>query len=83
MRVHFPFGLLLASLVFDALSHLSPGMALPTVAYWMLAAGIVGGLSAAALGGPCRAAARGRPVDGRRRLPRSGLVDRVKAGAGR
>jgi uncharacterized membrane protein len=50
MLVHFPVGLLLASVVFDALSHLSTGMALPTVAYWMLAAGIVGGLAAAPFG---------------------------------
>jgi uncharacterized membrane protein len=81
MPVAFPVGLLLAPVVCDGLSHLSTGRALPTVAYWMLAAGSVGGLSAAALGGPCRAAARGRPVDGRRRLPRSGLVDRARAGA--
>lgn len=44
------FTLLLASVVFDGLSFLADGTSMPAAAYWMLAAGIVGGLVTAPFG---------------------------------
>lgn len=50
MLVAFPIGLLLTSVVFDALSYRIPGPSMLGAAYWMLTAGIVGGLVAAPFG---------------------------------
>lgn len=50
MLVAFPVGLLLASVAFDGLAVLAPGTSMSAVAYWILAAGIVGGLVAAPFG---------------------------------
>jgi uncharacterized membrane protein len=50
MLVAFPIGLLLTSVVFDALSRVVVGSGISVAAYWMLAAGIVGGLLAAPFG---------------------------------
>lgn len=50
MLVVFPVGLLVTSVIFDIL-HLSTGSPLmATVTYWMMAAGIIGGLVAAPFG---------------------------------
>jgi uncharacterized membrane protein len=50
MLVAFPVGLLLTSVVFDGLAYVMAGPGLRLTAYWMLAAGIVGGLVAAPFG---------------------------------
>jgi uncharacterized membrane protein len=50
MLVVFPVGLLLASVAFDALALISSSPSMVAAAYWMLAAGIVGGLVAAPFG---------------------------------
>ena len=50
MLIVFPLGLLAMALVFDII-HLATGVALwATVSYWMIAAGIIGGLVAAPFG---------------------------------
>jgi len=50
MLVAFPVGLLLASVAFDALSQVFVGSSMSVAAYWMLTAGIAGGLLAAPFG---------------------------------
>jgi uncharacterized membrane protein len=50
MLVVFPLGLLATSVVFDIVSLASGATHWPIVAYWTLAAGIVGGLVAAPFG---------------------------------
>lgn len=50
MLVGFPIGLLLTSVVFDALSFRIAGPSMLAASYWMLTAGIVGGLVAAPFG---------------------------------
>jgi uncharacterized membrane protein len=50
MLIPFPIGLFVTAVVFDIV-HLLTGRATPTiVSYWMIAAGIVGGLAAALFG---------------------------------
>ncbi|CAN5186476.1 hypothetical protein BH20ACI2_BH20ACI2_22920 [soil metagenome] len=46
----FPLGLLSTSVIFDVLFMLFGNSAFPTVSYWMIAAGIIGGLVAASTG---------------------------------
>ncbi len=48
--IPFPFGLLVTSVVFDVLYLITGEDELATVAWWMIAAGIVGGLLAAPFG---------------------------------
>lgn len=50
MLVSFPVGLLVGSVLFDVLSISADQPSLAAAAYWMLAAGIVGGLVAAPFG---------------------------------
>ena len=50
MLVVFPLGLLATSVVFDLIWFASGQRAMATVAYWMMAAGLVGGLVAAPFG---------------------------------
>lgn len=50
MLVAFPIGLLLASVAFDTLSMAMGFSTMAVAAYWMLSAGIVGGLLAAPFG---------------------------------
>ena len=48
--IPFPFGLLVTAVIFDVLYLLTDSGELATVAYWMIAAGIVGGIAAAPFG---------------------------------
>ena len=48
--IPFPFGLLVTAVIFDALYLLTDSSELATVAYWMIAAGITGGIAAAPFG---------------------------------
>lgn len=48
--VHFPIALLLAGVVFDLAARLARRAALAEAAYWCLAAGVLGGVAAAAAG---------------------------------
>lgn len=50
MLVAFPVGLLLASVAFDAVAQVLSNGSMVAAAYWMLVAGIVGGLVAAPFG---------------------------------
>lgn len=50
LLIPFPIGLLLTSIVFDVIYLATGTPAMATVAYWMLVAGIVGGLLAAPFG---------------------------------
>lgn len=48
--IPFPFGLLVTAVIFDALYLITGSGEIATVAWWMIAAGIVGGLLAAPFG---------------------------------
>ena len=48
--IPFPFGLLVTAVIFDALYLITDSTELATAAYWMIAAGVVGGLLAAPFG---------------------------------
>ena len=50
MLIPFPLGLLATSLAFDLIHLLAGGEPWAEVAYWMIAAGIIGGLAAAPTG---------------------------------
>lgn len=50
MFMHFPIGLLLASVAFDVISLRVAEGSLPAAAYWMLTAGLVDGVVAALSG---------------------------------
>lgn len=50
MLIVFPLGLLSTAVVFDVVGLLSDGAAWPLVAYWTMAAGILGALVAAPFG---------------------------------
>lgn len=50
MLVVFPLGLLATAVIFDVVGLVSPDPDWGTVSYWMIAAGIVGGLLAAVFG---------------------------------
>jgi uncharacterized membrane protein len=50
MLIVFPLGLLSTAVVFDLIYFASANPAFPVVAYWLIAAGIVGGLIAAIFG---------------------------------
>ncbi len=50
MLVVFPFGLLATAVVFDVIHMTLGGPVFAVVAYWMIAAGIIGGLAAAFFG---------------------------------
>ena len=50
MLIVFPLGLLSTSVIFDILFLLIGNSVFPAVAYWMIAAGLVGGLVAASTG---------------------------------
>ncbi|CAN7359749.1 DUF2231 domain-containing protein [Acidovorax sp. LjRoot129] len=50
MLIVFPLGLLATAVVFDVVGLLSDGAAWPLVAYWTMAAGILGALVAAPFG---------------------------------
>ena len=46
MLIVFPFGLLATAVIFDAIYLLTGTVTMAIVAYWMIVAGIVGGLVA-------------------------------------
>ena len=48
--IPFPFGLLVTAVIFDVLYLLTDSGELAMVAYWMIAAGIVGGIAASPFG---------------------------------
>lgn len=48
--IPFPFGLLVTAVIFDALYLITDSGELANVAYWMIAAGIIGGIAAAPFG---------------------------------
>ncbi len=50
MLIPFPLGLLATTLVFDIIHRLSGNEPWAEVAYWMIVAGIIGGLAAAPFG---------------------------------
>ena len=50
MLVPFPFGLLATAVIFDAVYLIWGNPAMATVSYWMIVAGIIGGLVAAPFG---------------------------------
>jgi len=50
MLIVFPLGLLSTAVVFDLIYFASANPAFPVVAYWLIAAGIIGGLIAAIFG---------------------------------
>ena len=50
MLIVFPLGLLSTAVVFDLIFYATANQAFPIVAYWLIAAGIIGGLLAAAFG---------------------------------
>ena len=50
MLIPFPFGLLATAVIFDIIYLIWGNPTMPTVAYWMIGAGIVGGLIAAPFG---------------------------------
>ena len=50
MLIPFPFGLLATAVIFDIVYLVWGSPAMATVAYWMIAAGIIGGLVAAPFG---------------------------------
>jgi uncharacterized membrane protein len=50
MLIPFPFGLLATSVIFDVVHLVWGNPTMATVAYWMIIAGIVGGLAAAPFG---------------------------------
>ena len=50
MLIPFPFGLLATAVIFDIVYLVWGNPAMATVAYWMIIAGVVGGLAAAPFG---------------------------------
>ncbi len=50
MLIVFPLGLLATAVAFDVLWLIIGGATLPTVAYWLIAAGLIGGVVAAPFG---------------------------------
>ena len=50
MMIVFPLGLLATSVVFDAIYYLTDNGTMAVVTYWLMAAGLIGGLIAAPLG---------------------------------
>ncbi|MGH2536314.1 MAG: DUF2231 domain-containing protein [Candidatus Promineifilaceae bacterium] len=46
----FPLGLLATAVIFDILNLIAPNDAFPTVSFWLITAGVVGGLLAAIFG---------------------------------
>jgi uncharacterized membrane protein len=50
MLIPFPFGLLTTAVIFDIVYLIRGNPAMGTVAYWMIIAGIIGGLVAAPFG---------------------------------
>jgi uncharacterized membrane protein len=50
MLIVFPLGLLSTAVIFDFIYYASANPAFPTVAFWLIAAGIIGGLVAAVFG---------------------------------
>ena len=50
MLIVFPLGLLASAVIFDLIYLLGDGATMAIVAYWMIAAGIIGGLVAAPFG---------------------------------
>ncbi len=50
MLIPFPFGLLATAVIFDVLHLITGSEELATVSYWMIVAGIIGGLAAAPFG---------------------------------
>ena len=50
MLIVFPLGLLSTAVVFDLIFYATANQAFPVVAYWLIAAGIIGGLLAAVFG---------------------------------
>jgi uncharacterized membrane protein len=50
MLIPFPFGLLATAVIFDVVYLIWGNPTMATVAYWMIAAGIIGGLVAAPFG---------------------------------
>jgi uncharacterized membrane protein len=50
MLIPFPFGLLATSVIFDVVYLVWGNPSMATVAYWMIIAGIIGGLAAAPFG---------------------------------
>jgi len=50
MLIPFPFGLLATAVIFDIVHIVWGNPQMATVAYWMIAAGIIGGLVAAPFG---------------------------------
>jgi uncharacterized membrane protein len=50
MLVVFPLGLLATAVIFDVLFTITGNTAFPVVSYWMITAGIMGGLAAAIFG---------------------------------
>src|SRR5438094_74201 len=50
MLIVFPLGLLVTALIFDIVYLTTKNTAFPTVSFWMIAAGIIGGLAAAIFG---------------------------------
>ena len=50
MLIPFPFGLLATAVIFDVIYLIWGAPAMATVAYWMIAAGVVGGFVAAPFG---------------------------------
>jgi uncharacterized membrane protein len=50
MLIVFPLGLLATAVIFDLIYLIADNTTMATVAYWMIAAGIIGGLAAAPFG---------------------------------
>jgi uncharacterized membrane protein len=50
MLIAFPLGLLVTAIVFDAIHLATHGAVFALVSYWLIAAGIIGGLAAAIFG---------------------------------
>jgi uncharacterized membrane protein len=50
MLIVFPLGLLATAVIFDLIYLVGSNTTMATVAYWMIAAGIIGGLAAAPFG---------------------------------
>ncbi len=50
MLIPFPFGLLATAVIFDIIYLIWGNLTMATVAYWMIIAGVIGGLAAAPFG---------------------------------
>ena len=50
MLIAFPVGLFVTAVIFDIVHFVSPGEPWPTVSYWLIVAGVIGGLIAAVFG---------------------------------